>query len=316
MSRIIVSGSIAYDHIMDFAGLFSEHIMPDKLHAINLSFYVDKLSVQVGGCAGNIAYSLALLGEEAQFVASAGNDFGQYRAHMLRSGIDPSSVRIVEKEPTASAYILTDKADSQIAAFHAGASGYAYDVPVEVEGRAFAIVAPGCPQDMRDLPRYFRAHRMPYIYDPAQQIPTLSAEELQDGISDALALFGSDYEYALIKQKTGWDDQAILEHTPCIVVTYGAHGSDIITKEGLIHTNAAPAQAVVDPTGAGDAFRAGYIKGLVLGLPHAQCAKMGSVVAAYVVESYGTQTHCFTQEEFAHRYQKAYSEACPWQQVR
>jgi adenosine kinase len=308
MSKILVSGSIAYDRIMDYAGLFAEHIMPEKLHAINLSFQVDTLSVQFGGCAGNIAYNLALLGEEPQILATAGSDFGGYRAHLLSSGVDPSSIRILENDFTSSAYILTDKADNQIAAFHGGAGNSGYDTVVETEGRALAIVAPGSVPDMRDLPAHYRKHNLGYLYDPAQQIPALTPEMLKDGITGALGLFGSDYEYALIQQKTGWSEVEILQHTPMVIVTYGAKGSDVITAQGKKHADVCPAQALVDPTGAGDAYRAGFVKGLILGLPPEICARVGSVAAAYVVEVYGTQTHRYTKEEFAHRYQKTYGE--------
>ncbi len=308
MSKILVSGSIAYDRIMDYAGLFAEHIMPEKLHSINLSFQVETLSVQFGGCAGNIAYNLAMLGEEPQIIGTVGNDFNAYRAHLRSSGVDPSSIRVMQNELTSSAYILTDKGDNQIAAFHGGAGNSAYDTPVETEGRAIAIIAPGCMPDMRDLPAYYRKHNIKYLYDPAQQIPALTPEMLKDGITGALALFGSDYEYALIQQKTGWTEADILQHTPTIVVTYGSKGSDIITAEGKKHAGVCPAQAVVDPTGAGDAYRAGYIKGIIVGLPAEACAKLASTIAAYVVEVYGTQTHHFTLEELAHRYQKTYGE--------
>lgn len=293
---------------MDFAGLFSEHMMPDKLHSINLSFHVDSLDMQFGGCAGNIAYSLALLGEEPEIIAMAGNDFGAYRAHLMRSGVDPSSIHTVEDELTSSAYILTDKADNQIAAFHGGAGDRAYDIPVEVEGRALAIIAPGCTPDMRDLPKYYREHKMKYIYDPAQQITTLTPEMLIDGMTGALILFGSDYEYALIQQKTGFSEEQILEKVSLIVVTYAAKGSELIAKTGKVQVAACPAQAVVDPTGAGDAYRAGFIKGMMLGLPYESCAKLGSTVAAFCVETYGTQTHKFTKEDVIHRYKQTYGE--------
>ncbi len=306
MSKVIVSGSIAYDRIMDFAGLFAEHFMPEKLHSINLSFQVENLSVQFGGTAGNIAYNLALLGEQPEIIATAGNDFGSYRSHLLNSGVDPKSIRILDKEGTSSAFILTDKADNQIAAFHQGAAGTAYDTPVETEGRALAIIAPGCVPDMQSLPAFYRKSAFRYLYDPAQQIPALSQEMLRDGISGAYVLFGSDYEFELIKQKTGWTQEQIVSKVPTIVVTFGAKGSDIITAAGTTHVEACPAQALVDPTGAGDAYRAGYIKGMLMGFPAEQCARLASVVAAYVVETYGTQTHHFTLEDVKDRYKKTY----------
>ncbi len=306
MSRILVSGSIAYDRIMDFVGLFAEHFMPEKLHSINLSFQVETLSIQFGGTAGNIAYNLALLGEKPEIIATAGNDFGSYRSHLLLSGVDPKSIRILEKESTSAAFILTDKADNQIAAFHQGAGGYAYDTGVDTEGRALAIIAPGCVPDMQALPGYYRKHGFRYLYDPAQQIPVLSADMLRDGISGAYALFGSDYEFELIKQKTGWTQQEIVSKVQTVIVTYGAKGSDVITARDVVHVEACPAQALIDPTGAGDAYRAGYIKGMLMGFPAESCARLASVVAAYVVETYGTQTHKFTMENVKDRYKKTY----------
>ncbi|OGG49401.1 hypothetical protein A3C18_01225 [Candidatus Kaiserbacteria bacterium RIFCSPHIGHO2_02_FULL_54_11b] len=306
MAKVIVSGSIAYDRIMDFAGLFAEHFVPEKLHSINLSFQVESLSVQFGGTAGNIAYNLALLGEEPEIIATAGNDFDTYRSHLVLAGINPISIKTLEQVTTATAFILTDKADNQIAAFHQGAGGTAYDTPVETEGRSLAIIAPGCVPDMQTLPAHYRKHGFRYLYDPAQQIPTLSADMLKDGISGAHVLFGSDYEFELIKQKTGWTQEEMLEKVPTIVVTYGAKGSDIITADGTMHVEACPAQALVDPTGAGDAYRAGYIKGMIKNFPAESCARLASVVAAYVVENYGTQTHRFTVEDAKARYKKTY----------
>lgn len=308
MLRVLVSGSIAYDRIMDFPGLFAEHFMPEKLHAINLSFLVERLSVQYGGTAGNIAYNLALLGEQADIIATAGKDFGSYRSHLLLSGVEADSVRVDESDMTSSAYVLTDKADNQIAAFHPGAGGKAYDTPVATERSALAIIAPGCIADMKALPAHYRRQNLKFIYDPGQALTALNGEDLKDGINGASVLFGSDYEYELFKQKTSLSEAQILAQVPTIVVTYGAQGSDIVTKEGKQHVGACPAQALVDPTGAGDAFRAGFIKGMLLSAPYTTCAKIGSVAAVYVVEQYGTQTHRYTPEEFAHRFQKTYGE--------
>src|SRR3989344_4778747 len=168
MSRIIVSGSVAYDRIMDFDGLFSEHFMPEKLHNINLSFQIQKLSVGFGGTAANIAYNLALLGVQSDIIATVGEDFSKYRSHMLLSGIVPDSIRVLEGEMTSSAYVFTDKADNQIAAFHMGAGGHAYDTPIDTDGKELAIVAPGCIEDMKVLPEFYRRRGFPFLYDPAQ----------------------------------------------------------------------------------------------------------------------------------------------------
>lgn len=308
MSKVIVSGSLAYDRIMDYAGLFADHFMPEKLHSINLSFTVDKMSVEFGGTAGNIAYNLALLGEKPEIIATAGADFGSYRSHLLLSGVDPTTIRILEGELTSSAIVLTDTADNQIAAFHSGAGGHAYDSPIDTEGRALAIIAPGCVPDMTALPDYYRRKGFKYLYDPGQQILQLSSEDLKDGLSGATVLFASDYEFGLIAQKTGWTEGAVLERTATLVITYGAHGSRVVTREGEERVDAAPVKNATDPTGAGDAYRAGFMKGLLIGLPLKPSAQLASVIAAYAVETYGTQTHRFTKEEVAARFKDAYGE--------
>ncbi|MDO8552672.1 MAG: carbohydrate kinase family protein [bacterium] len=306
--KIIVSGSLAFDRIMDYHGLFGEHFIADKLHNINLSFSVDKLSVEFGGTAGNLAYNLSLLGEAPEIISTAGTDFGPYRSHLLLSGVDPTSIKIVENELTASAVVLTDSANNQISAFHAGAGKFPYDTPVETEGRALAIVGPGNIDDMMTLMALYRRKGFRYLYDPGQQITSLTAEQLKEGIQGAHTLFVSDYEFGLIAQKTGWVAGSILEHVTNLVVTFGAEGSRVFTKEAEWKVEAAPSEDAEDPTGAGDAYRAGFIKGMLLGLPMATCAKLGGVVAAYAVETYGTQTHRFTFPEVVERYKKSFGE--------
>jgi len=308
MSKVIVSGSIAYDRIMDYPGLFAEHILADKAHSINLSFAVEKLSVEFGGTAGNVAYSLALLGEKPEIISTAGNDFSQYKTHLRLSGIDATTVHEIPNEPTASAFILTDKGDNQIAAFHFGAGAHPYDIPVETEGRAVAIVSAGCEADMMALPEQYRQRSMRFLYDPGQAIPSLTPEALKSGMHGAHVVFASDYELSLIMKKTGLDEKTMLEHTANIIITYGENGSRLLTKEGEQHIPAIKHVAVVDPTGAGDAYRAGFIKGLILGLPLIACARLGSTVAAYAVEVYGTQAHKFTLEEMRERHRSAYDE--------
>src|SRR3989338_6339422 len=308
MSTVVVSGSLAYDRIMDFSGFFKDHILPDKLHALSISFMVDKLSEEFGGTAGNIAFNLALLGVKPEIISTAGGDFNKYRSHMLLSGVDPKTVAIKSDMLTSSAHIITDKADNQIAAFHPGAGGVAYDSPVETEGRALAIVAPGHIPDMTALPAYYRRKGLEYLYDPGQQILTLSAEALMDGIKGAQMLFASDYEFGLIAQKTGWTEGTILEYVPTVVITYGAQGSRVSTREGQWMVKATPVKEAIDPTGAGDAYSAGFIKGMLLGLSLESSARLGGVVAAYAVETYGTQTHHFTLPELAQRYKEAYGE--------
>ncbi|OGG60888.1 hypothetical protein A3C86_02690 [Candidatus Kaiserbacteria bacterium RIFCSPHIGHO2_02_FULL_49_16] len=309
--KIIVSGSLAFDRIMNYHGLFGDHFIPDRLHNINLSFMVDKLSVEFGGTAGNIAYNLAMLGEVPEIISTAGTDFGPYRSHLLLSGVDPTSIRIVEGELTASAVVLTDSANNQISAFHPGAGKFPYDTPIETEGRALAIVGPGNIEDMTTLMAYFKKKGLRYYYDPGQQITALTADQLKEGISGAHTLFVSDYEFGLVAQKTGWAAGAILEHVTNLVVTSGIEGSRVFTKDAEWKVPSAPSDDAEDPTGAGDAYRAGFIKGTLLGLPLATCAKLGGVVAAYAVETYGTQTHRFTFPEVVERYRKSFGEKLP-----
>jgi len=308
MSRILVSGSVAYDRIMDFDGMFSEHLVPDKLHSINLSFQIERLSVGFGGTAGNIAYNLALLGVQSDIIATVGEDFSRYRAHMLLSGVVPNSIRVLEGEMTSSAYVFTDRTDSQIAAFHMGAGGHSYDSAVETDGHDLAIVAPGCIEDMKSLPDLYRKRGFPFLYDPGQAITALSSEDLRLGMAGAKALFGTDYEFGLIAQKTGWTENAMLERVPVLIITLGAEGSRIITREGETRVKAAIVEDSSDPTGAGDAYRAGFIRGMLAEMSFENCAKLASTVAVYTVEKYGTQTHTFTLKELAERYKESYGE--------
>jgi len=311
MSKVIVVGSVAYDRIMDFPGLFADHFLPDKIHSINLSFQVDKISVEFGGTAGNIAYNLALLGEQPEIISSVGADFAQYRSHLMIAGIDPHTIHEIDGELTASAFILTDQADNQIAAFHFGGGARAYDAQVDVEGRALAIVAPGCIPDMTAMPAYFRSQGMRYLYDPGQALSALTPEQLKDGMTGAQILFASDYEFHLIKEKTGLDQLQLLELVPTLVITYAGEGSHIISRDDEIKVASTVAKEVVDPTGAGDAYRAGFMKGMFWGLPLRSCGQLASCVAAYAVENYGTQTHEFTLAQLAERYVATYGEKLP-----
>lgn len=309
MSKVIISGSIAYDRIMDYPGLFAEHVLADKGNRINLSFLVDRLSLEFGGTAGNIAYNLALLGENPEIIASVGGlDFASYRSHMLLHGINPHSLRLVSDAQTSAAFVFTDKEDNQIAAFYPGAGGYAYDATLNLEGRALAIVSPGCVEDMAALPRHYRGQNFRYLYDPGQQVLALSPGQLQEGLSSAFVVFANDYEMGLIAQKTGWTEDALLERVPTLVITYGPNGSRVRMRQGDAQVPAVKLDAPVDPTGAGDAYRAGFIKGMLAGLTYEQCARLGSVVASFCVEKHGTQNHTFDGDMVLERYKKTYGE--------
>lgn len=308
MSSILVSGSLAYDHIMDLPGLFKDYFLPDKLHNINVSFVVPDHQEHFGGTAGNVAYSLALLGEEASIIATAGHDFERYRKHLEDLSIPTDSIHIDEKKPTSFAYVITDRGDNQIAAFHPGAGAVAYGRDVAATKDSIGIISAGCLHDIRDLPDIFRGNGSRFLFDPGQSILALTADDIRNGITDAEVVFANDYEFALITNRTTWKEEDVLKVAKVLVITLGADGSRIITKEGEERIKAVKVNDIKDPTGAGDAYRAGYIKGMRKGWSAVKCAKLGSTVAAYVVEHVGTQNHHFTLEDVKERYLGAYGE--------
>lgn len=307
MSQIYISGSLAYDHIMNMPGLFKDYFLADKLHNINVSFFVPDHAEHFGGTGGNIAYSLAHLDEKPSIIATAGNDFDRYKQHLTGAGIDAASIHIDAGKPTAFAYIVTDTSDNQIAAFHPGANGTSYG-EWKPEGGSIAIIAPGCLDDMRAFPTLYRASGVRFCFDPGQVIPSLSGDELRDGMTDAEAVFCNDYEFSLIQKATGWDEAEVVKHAKTLIITLGGEGSRVISTNGETQVQAAKVNEAKDPTGAGDAYRAGYLKGVQLGWAPEKCAQLGSIVAAYCVEKAGTQGHSFTKEELVARYQGAYGE--------
>lgn len=307
---IVVTGSVAFDHIMDFPGYFKDHILPDKVHILNVSFLVDTLKKLRGGCAANIAYNLALLGERPRVVATVGEDFEEYRRWLEAHGVDTTMVRVVPGEFTASAFIITDRADNQIAGFYAGAMRLAHSLSLhDIRDRIeMAIIAPNDPAAMVRYVQECQELRIPYIYDPGQQIVSLTGEQLAAGIRGARCVIGNDYEMALITQKTGYPLEGLLDLAESVIVTFGERGSRILDASGCYEIPAVPAREVVDPTGAGDAYRAGVLLGLVRGESPARYGRIASLAATYAVETYGTQEHTYTLAEFAARFQAAFGE--------
>jgi adenosine kinase len=307
-SRVVVSASIAYDYIMAFPGSFGDHILPDKTHVLSVSFLVNSLKRQRGGVAGNIAYSLALLGERPMLAGAGGADFGPYREAFEELGIDLSLVMDVPSELTASAFMMTDLKDNQIAAFYPGAGGEIGDLSLaEAAGKVpYGLVGATMPEAMRRHAREIAAAGSRLIYDPSQQIVALSAEDLVAGIDDAWGMVGNDYEFAMIEQKTGLSLDAIKERVSLLVVTYGEQGSEFITNGSTVRIPAAKTDDVRDPTGAGDAFRAGMIKGLLLETAYEVTGRIASLAATYAVERHGTQEHTYTAEEFIDRFERVY----------
>ena len=304
--QILISGSLAYDRIMDFPGKFSDHILADKIHILNVCFVVNGLTEKFGGTAGNIAYSLALLGEKPLILATAGNDFGQYEAWLRQHDLPLDGIRLISEELTAGAYITTDMGDNQITGFNPGAMKYPslYEVDQAEVPEKLAIIAPGNVEDMVSYSLAYKKHKIPYIFDPGQQITSLSADQLTDLVSGSNLLIANDYELELITEKTGLKRNALLERTEAIIVTLSENGSIIITARDETKIGVAKPSRVLDPTGAGDAYRAGLIKGLVLGKELAQAASMGATCASYAIEHQGTQEHAFTLDGFWTRYRQ------------
>jgi len=310
--RVAVYGSLAYDRILNFRGLFADHIIPGKTHQLNVSFFAPVMKESYGGTAGNVAYSLSLLGMEPVILSRAGNDFAQYRAWLTTNGIGTNTIEVDEEVRTAFATILTDERDNQIAAFYPGATEKPYVLPQqEPADITLSIVGPGNPSDMKEFPEYFRGKHIPFIYDPAQQIPTLSGDDLKNGIRGSRALISNDYELALIMEKTGWSEKDILKETDMVVTTLGGEGSNIQTPDGSLTIPPGKPKEVKDPTGAGDAYRAGFMFGLLQEWPLPTVGRFAGIIACYTVETYGTQTHTFTVDEVQSRYRENFNEDLP-----
>ncbi len=307
--EILVAGSLAFDHIMSFPGYFKDHILPDRLHMINISFLVDKVEKMRGGCAGNIAYTLALLGERPRIIATAGHDFLEYREWLEAKGVDVSSIKIVEDEITATCFVTTDLSDNQITGFYVGAMARARELSVKEEAGEQAeilVVSPDDPEAMLRHCSEAREMGLPVVFDPSFQVSALDGNFLLQGAHGAKVMILNDYEFAVFQEKTAKEISELLELIEILVVTLGEKGCKIVTREGTEVVNAAKADKVIDPTGAGDAFRGGFVAGLVKGLPLTECARMGCVAAVYAVENYGTQNHSYTVSEFCHRYSTTY----------
>jgi adenosine kinase len=298
----LICGSIAWDTIMVFKDRFTNHILPDKLHRLNVSFLVPELRREFGGCAGNIAYNLKLLGDIGYPMASAGRDFGPYREWMAQNGVPADYVRVIEAEHTAQAFITTDLDDNQITAFHPGAMQQSHLNKVsDAKGISIGIVAPDGRDGMVQHAEQFAVAGIPFIFDPGQGLPLFGGEDLVRFVDQATWVAVNDYEWGLVQQKTGWTVQDVVRRVKALIVTRGASGSVIHTPEGDIEIPCAKANAVVDPTGCGDAYRAGLLHGLLHGLDWRTTGQIASLMGAIKIESLGTQNHRFTPAEFQSR---------------
>jgi adenosine kinase len=306
--RVLVTGSIAYDTIMAFPGRFSDHILPDKIDILSVSFLVDSHRREPGGCAANIAYSLALLGERPAVMATVGRDFESDRRRLESHGVDTSLIRAVDAD-TASFYVSTDEANCQIASFYVGAMGSADELSfheVRTDRVAAVIISPNAPAAMERYVRECRELGLPYVYDPSQQIVRLDAAALVDGIKGSRILIANEYEFELIRSKTGLDVDELVDMAGTLIITRSEHGS-VVRSPGSVHIiPVAPPSVVVDPTGVGDAYRAGVLFGMLHELSWPTAGRVGALAATYALEVMGTQRHHFTTESFLARYDDAF----------
>ncbi len=310
--RIVVTGSLAYDYIMNFPGYFKDHILPDKVHMLTVSFLVDSMKRMRGGVAGNIGYSLALLGERPLVVATAGTDFTEYRQWLEKVGVDTSGVVEIGGEFTASCFINTDKANNQIVAFYAGAMAHAKDLSLKDRGLTASDLVLISPTDPTAIARYAeecRALGVPYIFDPGKQTPRLEKEQILAGLAGCSVLIGNDYEFGMMAQKIGKSEAALIASAPVTVVTKGEQGSTLYSRQTNgkgIEIPVVKVEDVVDPTGAGDAYLAGLAFGFARKFPLETCGRLASLAAAYAIAHRGCQEHTFTRAEFALRYREAF----------
>jgi adenosine kinase len=305
--KLVVTGSIAYDYLMSFPGKFTAHLLPEHMHRVSLSFLVDTMDKRRGGCAPNIAYTLALLGERPILMATAGQDFADYRIWLEAAGIDTSFVKVIDGKFTASFFCSTDEDNNQIASFYTGAMANAGElsfrmVPGLDDG--LVIISPNYPDGMVQYAQECSTLGIRYIWDPGQQCARMDGVQLKEGVTGAFMVIVNDYELELLRQKTGMGEDEILRCVSLLVITRGEHGCTVLDRSNGIDVPAVRPDRIADPTGVGDAFRGGFMKGLAVGASHEVCARLGSVAATYALEHLGGMSHAYTFEEFAARYEK------------
>jgi adenosine kinase len=310
--RIAVTGSIATDHLMTFTGRFADSLVVDQLDKIALSFLVDDLEVRRGGVAANIAFGMANLGQQPLLVGSVGEDFVDYRSWLERHGVDCHGVHVSETRHTARFVCTTDSDHAQIATFYAGAMSEAREIELgpiaaRTDGLDLVVISPNDPEAMLRHTDECRVRGLPFAADPSQQLAWMDGESIRQLIDGATYLFTNEYEAALTEKKTGWSAEEIDERVQTRVITKGKHGAVVVTKgEAPIQVTAAREVRKADPTGVGDAFRAGFLTGLAWGLDHRRCAEVGSMLATYVIETVGTQEYELGRARFLSRLAEAY----------
>jgi adenosine kinase len=315
---VVCTGSIAFDYILSFKGRFQDHILPDKTHILNLSFLVDNLKKRRGGVAGNYAYNLALLGYPSAVLATAGSDAIEYRAWLEKLGIECRGLRLMEEEISATGFTTTDLDDNQITGYYGGAMNLAGRLGLDdtVPNPEAVIIGPNAPEAMLRLVHECRERHVRWVFDPAHQLPHLSGEDLIDGARGAWVLIGNDYELEMIQHRTGLTMDELKGLAEIVVTTLGRQGSRIDAGAQSYKIPAAPARVESDPTGAGDAYRAGLVAGLLRGLDVATAGAVASLAATYAVEQVGTIEHGYSRTEFSDRYREAFGAELPdrfWQ---
>lgn len=310
---VVCSGSIAYDYILTFKGRFKDHILLDKTHILNLSFLVDDLQKRRGGVAGNYAYNLSLLGYPAAVLATAGTDAAEYRDWLVGQGVDCRGLRLLEGELSATGFTTTDMDDNQLTGYYGGAMWRAgmlglSDGPAGVDA---VIIGPNAPEAMKRLVAECRDGNVRFIFDPAHQLPHMSGADVMDSTEGAWIVIGNDYELELIQQRAECTMHELCERADMVVTTLGRHGSRIDSRQGSVEIPAAPADHEADPTGAGDAYRAGLVAGLLRGLELEDAGRVASLAATYAVEHVGTIEHTYTRPEFRERYRTSFGSELP-----
>jgi len=305
----LICGSFAYDTIMVFQDHFKNHILPDKVHILNVAFHVPELRREFGGCAANIAYNLKLLGGRPLPMGTVGKDFAPYADWLDRHAIPRNHIKLIDSAYTAQAFITTDQDDNQITAFHPGAMDFAHEVTVdEADGVTIGIVSPDGRQGMIDHADQFVEADIPFIFDPGQAMPLFTGDDFRQFIEQATWVCVNDYESQLLQDRTGWSPHEIAGKVEALIVTLGGKGSHIYHSEKRIDIPPAPVSAIVDPTGCGDAFRGGLLYGLMNGLDWEMTGRIAALMGAIKIEQHGTQNHTFTADEFRERYQAAFGQ--------
>lgn len=303
----VIAGSVAFDYLMRFPGRFRDHILPDQLGSLSVSFLADSMRRERGGVAANVAYTMKLLGGDPIILATVGTDFTDYRIWLEEQGLRTDQIVEIANELTATFFVSTDLDQNQIANFYTGAMGYAGDYSLQsrkLENAGIVLISPNAPDAMLNFAEECKALDIPFAFDPSQQLARLDGDDLLMSIPGAAYLLGNEYELAMILNKTDWTKQKLIDQVGALVVTLGSKGSVLYVNGAEINIPAATPKSIDDPTGAGDAYRGGFFAARTAELPWEVCGRVGSLCSAYALENVGTTTHRFTLPEFIERYEQ------------